>query len=54
MAVVLGQAVKNHQDVVVTGWSPHWIFAKYHLKILQDPKKIMGESEKINTIARQG
>ncbi|MEJ6347950.1 ABC transporter permease/substrate binding protein [Holzapfeliella sp. He02] len=54
MAVVLGQAIKNHQDVVVTGWSPHWMFAKYHLKILQDPKKVMGESEKINTIARQG
>jgi glycine betaine/proline transport system substrate-binding protein len=32
MTVALGQAIKNNEDIVITGWSPHWMFAKYDLK----------------------
>lgn len=54
MTVALGQAIKNKQPIVITGWSPHWMFAKYGLKYLEDPKGSMGQDESIHTIARQG
>ncbi|MGG5314339.1 ABC transporter permease/substrate binding protein [Enterococcus sp. AZ072] len=54
MTVALGQAIKNKQPIVITGWSPHWMFAKYGLKYLEDPKGSMGQAESIHTIARQG
>lgn len=54
MTVALGQALKNKEDIVITGWSPHWMFAKYDLKYLEDPKGTMGGEESINTMARKG
>ena len=54
MTVALGQAIKNKEDIVITGWSPHWMFAKYDLKYLEDPKGTMGGEETINTMARKG
>ena len=54
MTVALGQAIKNKEDIVITGWSPHWMFAKYDLKYLDDPEGTMGEAESINTMVRQG
>ncbi|WP_430609930.1 ABC transporter permease/substrate binding protein [Enterococcus sp. DIV0876] len=54
MTVALGQAIKNQEDIVITGWSPHWMFAKYDLKYLDDPEGTMGDAESINTMVRQG
>lgn len=54
MTVALGKAIKAKQEIIVTGWQPHWIFQKYDLKYLEDPKKAMGSEESIKTIARQG
>ncbi|QDJ58774.1 ABC transporter permease/substrate binding protein [Weissella sagaensis] len=54
MTVALGKAIKAKQEIIVTGWQPHWMFQKYDLKYLKDPKKTMGSEEAINTIARQG
>ena len=28
MTVALGEAIKQHKDIVITGWSPHWMFNK--------------------------
>ena len=53
MTVALGEAIKQHKDIVVTGWSPHWMFSKYDLKYLTDPKQTMGKTENIETIARK-
>lgn len=53
MTVALGEAIKQHKDIVVTGWSPHWMFNKYDLKYLEDPKGIMGTEENINTVVRK-
>lgn len=53
MTVALGQAYKKKEPIVITGWSPHWMFAKYDLKYLEDPKQAMGAEETINTMARQ-
>ncbi|MGX4592642.1 ABC transporter permease/substrate binding protein [Leuconostoc sp. JNUCC 76] len=50
MVSALDKAYKNKQDIVLTGWSPHWMFSKYHLKYLSDPKKTYGSGESINTV----
>lgn len=53
MVVALDKAIKNKQPIVITGWSPHWMFAKYDLKYLADPKKTMGSEEAIHTMTRK-
>ncbi|WP_085992791.1 glycine betaine ABC transporter substrate-binding protein [Oceanobacillus senegalensis] len=54
MATALGQAYENEEEIVVTGWSPHWKFGKYDLKYLEDPKGTYGEAEVIKTMVREG
>lgn len=54
MTTSLDQAIKKKDPIVVTSWSPHWMFAKYDLKYLKDPKETFGSTENINTIARKG
>ncbi len=54
MTSALKNAIRQKKDVVVTGWTPHWIFARYELKYLTDPKKVFGEDESVNTIVRKG
>lgn len=53
MTIALERAIKNKEDIVITGWSPHWMFSKYDLKFLEDPQKTMGESESIHTITKK-
>ncbi len=52
MTASLSDAVKADEPIVVTGWKPHWKFARWDLKFLEDPKKVYGEEENIHTIAR--
>ena len=54
MTAVLGDKIKNKEWVVVTGWTPHWKFARWDLKYLKDPEKIYGGAEHIATIVRKG
>ncbi|EXX86015.1 glycine/betaine ABC transporter [Paenibacillus darwinianus] len=54
MAQELIKAYDNKQPIVVTGWTPHWMFAKMELKYLDDPKGIYGGDEQIHTLVRQG
>ncbi|GAO99987.1 ABC transporter permease/substrate binding protein [Fructobacillus ficulneus] len=54
MTAALDKAYKAKQPIVLTGWSPHWMFNKYKLKYLDDPKKTMGTEESINTVTRKG
>lgn len=54
MTASLAKALKNKEDIIITGWSPHWMFAKYKLKYLKDPKKAFGSAETIHTMARKG
>ncbi|MDD3364552.1 MAG: glycine betaine ABC transporter substrate-binding protein, partial [Syntrophomonas sp.] len=49
MVAALKSAIDKKESVVVTGWSPHWMYAKWNLKNLEDPKKVLGEEETINT-----
>lgn len=51
----LDTAYKNKEPIIVTGWNPHWMFAKYpDLKYLEDPLDIYGGEEGINTLTRIG
>ncbi|SEO69797.1 glycine betaine/proline transport system substrate-binding protein [Amphibacillus marinus] len=54
MAVALGEAINNEEPIVVTGWTPHWKFADYDLKYLEDPEEVFGGAETIETMVRQG
>ena len=54
MVGALKQAVAQRRPIVVTAWSPHWIFAAYRLKYLADPKGALGGAETVNTVARLG
>ncbi|MGC7786272.1 ABC transporter permease/substrate binding protein [Staphylococcus epidermidis] len=54
MNAELKRAIKNKDDIIITGWNPYWIFQRYDLKYLDDPKGTMGKAESINTIARKG
>ncbi|MFD7524310.1 glycine betaine ABC transporter substrate-binding protein [Paenibacillus chitinolyticus] len=54
MAQELQKAYKEQKLIVVTGWTPHWMFAKMELKYLADPKGVYGGEEEIHTLARKG
>ncbi len=40
MVASLAKAVKKQEWIVVTGWKPHYMWANYDLKYLEDPKGI--------------
>lgn len=54
MSQELQKAYDNKEPIVVTGWTPHWMFAKMDLKYLDDPKNVYGSAEQIHTIVRKG
>src|SRR5690625_3758027 len=48
-------AMGDEEPIIITGWNPHWMFAKYpDMKYLDDPKEIYGGEEGINSLARLG
>ncbi|MFC6100432.1 glycine betaine ABC transporter substrate-binding protein [Olivibacter domesticus] len=53
MASELQKAVNEKRWVVVTAWQPHWLFGRFDLKFLEDPKKIYGDTEHIETFVRK-
>ncbi|WIV20135.1 glycine betaine ABC transporter substrate-binding protein [Paenibacillus polygoni] len=54
MTAMLEKALKNEDPIIITGWTPHWMFNKYDLKFLEDPLKSYGDAEEIRTIVRKG
>ncbi|TGE32972.1 glycine betaine ABC transporter substrate-binding protein [Desulfosporosinus sp. Sb-LF] len=53
MLATLDKAYKDNKWLVVTGWSPHWMFSKYDLKYLTDPKKTYGVAEGLHILANK-
>lgn len=55
MMTELDAAMSNEEPIIITGWNPHWMFAKYpDMKYLDEPKEIYGGEEGINSLARLG
>lgn len=54
MTTELGTSIANEEEIVITGWTPHWMYQSYDLKNLEDPEGVMGEEETINTMVRTG
>jgi glycine betaine/proline transport system substrate-binding protein len=54
MTAELSHAIQKQRWIVVTGWVPHWKFARWTLKFLEDPKNVYGGKEHINTMVRKG
>lgn len=54
MTQALADAYANEEPIIVTGWSPHWMFSKYDLKYLDDPKGIFGADEHTSTVVHKG
>jgi glycine betaine/proline transport system substrate-binding protein len=53
MTAALTRAIKRKKWIVVTGWSPHWMFARWKLRYLQDPKGSLGGRERIHALVRK-
>ncbi|MEA2101187.1 MAG: glycine betaine ABC transporter substrate-binding protein [Thermodesulfobacteriota bacterium] len=54
MTATMKNKIRKKEWVVVTGWTPHWMFARWDLKYLKDPKGVYGGSEEICTVVRKG
>ncbi|MEQ8604239.1 MAG: glycine betaine ABC transporter substrate-binding protein [Marivibrio sp.] len=54
MTAALDRAVNRDEWIVVTAWSPHWLFGAYEMRYLEDPKGTLGGPERVHAIARQG
>lgn len=53
MLAALDKATKEKQPIAVTLWHPHWAYAKYPLKDLQDPLGALGAPENLHGIGRK-
>lgn len=53
MVAELDASIANEEWIVVTGWAPHWKFAAWDLKFLEDPELVYGGEEYIANMARQ-
>lgn len=53
MTAVLKDRYEDKQPVVVTAWTPHWMFSRWDLKYLEDPKNTFGDAEHIATVVRK-
>ena len=54
MLTTVDRAMRSKEWFVATSWSPHWMFGKYDLRYIADPKKSLGEAEMVNILARKG
>ncbi|MEH7378873.1 glycine betaine ABC transporter substrate-binding protein [Bacillus sp. JJ1533] len=54
MVAELKKSYNAKKPIIVTGWSPHWMFASFKLKYLDDPQGSFGGTEDIHTLVRKG
>lgn len=54
MTAELARSMHSNKPVIVTGWAPHWMFAKWKLKFLDDPKKVYGDAEHVDNVINPG
>ena len=54
MTAELSNAIRKQRWIVVTGWSPHWMFGRWDMRFLDDPRGVYGGEEYIATMVRKG
>lgn len=54
MLSALDEAIDKEEPIIITAWSPHYMFAKWDIKYLDDPEGVYGEAESVVTIVRKG
>lgn len=52
MTVALAHAERQHKWIVVTGWTPHWMFGRWKLRFLKDPKGVLGGPQHVDAVVR--
>lgn len=50
----LDNAISAGDHIVVTLWQPHWAYAAYPIRNLDDPESALGAGEEIHSFARPG
>ncbi|MXN76039.1 glycine/betaine ABC transporter substrate-binding protein [Burkholderia sp. 4701] len=51
MLAGVSRAYQSKQWIVATVWSPHWLFQKWQMRYLKDPKGTLGGEEQIHAFA---
>jgi glycine betaine/proline transport system substrate-binding protein len=54
MTAALKAAVDRQEPIVVTLWDPTWMFLKFDMKFLEDPKGVFSPPQSYNLIAQAG
>ncbi|TDE08221.1 glycine betaine ABC transporter substrate-binding protein [Jiangella asiatica] len=54
MLAELDNAMSAGDDIAVTLWHPHWAYAAYDIRDLEDPEGALGEAERLYSLARPG
>ena len=54
MTAALSRAYDDKEWIVVTGWTPHWMFGKWDLRFLKDPKGSLGAAQHVDALGRSG
>ncbi|QDC02340.1 glycine betaine ABC transporter substrate-binding protein [Mesorhizobium sp. 8] len=54
MLTTVDRDMRSEKWFVATAWSPHWMFGKYKLRYIEDPKGSLGKAEHIDILARKG
>src|SRR5690606_13547686 len=53
MLTTVDRAMRSEDWFVATAWSPHWMFGKYDLRYIEDPKGSLGEAEHVDILSRK-
>ncbi|WP_118183953.1 glycine betaine ABC transporter substrate-binding protein [Paraburkholderia phosphatilytica] len=51
MLASISRAYQSNQWVVATVWSPHWLWQKWKMRYLKDPKGTLGGEEQVHAFA---
>ncbi len=54
MTSSLAEAIRKQEWIVVTAWSPHWMFGRWQMHYLDDPLGSLGREEGIFKVGRKG
>lgn len=54
MLAELERAIQAEEPIVVTLWRPHWAYAGFPIKDLEDPEGALGDAEEIHALSRTG